>query len=60
MKIDPDVIRALEAETENLTHGEVTLRIIIHDKNARYVLNREISFIPGKPTSGTNQQGCRK
>jgi hypothetical protein len=58
MKLPAEIIELIERETEGLTHGEVTLKIILHDGHARYVLNREVSVVPGKPTSGA--QGGRE
>jgi hypothetical protein len=55
--IPEDVLALLERELTDLKHGTVSLTIKIHDGNqTQYVVNREISYIPGRPTSGAIKQ----
>jgi hypothetical protein len=50
--IPEEIIAALEAELRGLAFGMVRLEIFMHDKQPRYKITREISIVPGKPTSG--------
>ena len=46
--------KALECEVSGLMHGTATLVLHIKDGHiSRFVINRERSFIPGKPTTGS-------
>jgi len=50
-------VNALECELTGLTHGTATLTIHIKDSSLiRYVTNRERSFVPGKPTTGSSHE----
>ena len=49
-------VRALEDEAAGVMHGIVTLSLHVKDGNlTRYVVNRERSFVPGKPMTGDGQ-----
>jgi hypothetical protein len=51
--IPPEIIAEMEHEADGLTHGLVRLEIIIHDKQLRFKLTREISIVPGKSAAGS-------
>jgi hypothetical protein len=52
--VPPEAFNALEWEATGLKHGVATLTLHVRDGHLiRYTTNREISFIPGKPTTGT-------
>jgi len=49
---------ALEKETTGIFHGTVSLTIHVKDgKLIRYTTVRELSVVPGKPTTGGNNGG---
>jgi hypothetical protein len=56
--IPQEIIAELEQEAEGLSHGFVRLEIIIHDKQTRFIITREKSIVPGKPSSGAKQGGA--
>jgi len=54
--IPSEAIQVLEHEIAGLIHGTATLTIHIKDGNLiRYTTNRERSFVPGKPMTGSGQ-----
>jgi hypothetical protein len=58
--IPDEIIKTLETEILDLTFGVVKLEIILHDGHARYVVGKEQSIIPGKPSSGAERKGGKK
>ena len=49
-------VNALGQEAVGIIHGTVTLTLHIKDGNLiRFATSRERSFVPGKPTSGTQE-----
>ena len=49
-------VNELEREAAGIIHGTVTLALYIKDGNlTRFGTSRERSFVPGKPTSGTQE-----
>ena len=56
MKIPAEIIQAVEDELSGLSFGRVVLEITCHDGHSKYRVIREVSFIPGKPTSGEAKQ----
>jgi hypothetical protein len=50
--IPDEIIETLERELRDLVFGAVKLEIIVHDRRPRFVISRECSIIPGKPSSG--------
>lgn len=49
-------VQALEQEVAGLMHGVVSLTLHVKDGNLiRYTTNRERSYVPGKPTTGSGQ-----
>jgi hypothetical protein len=51
--IPSSVIKMVEQEANGITHGEVILKIALHDgHDTRYTISREVSIIPGRATSG--------
>ena len=55
MKIPLEIIDELEKNIDGLNFGRVNLEILIHDKKPRFRITKETSFIPGKPTSGSQE-----
>jgi len=55
--IPEEVFFAIEKELEYMKFGKVCLEILIHDKNPRFRILKEISIIPGKSTSGEQIKG---
>jgi hypothetical protein len=55
MILPPEIISLFEKESSGVTHGVITVAIHVRDgKLVRYVSTREISIIPGRPTSGAS------
>ena len=52
MKIPIEVLNEFDRAAEGLTFGRVSLEISFHDGKARFKVTREISYVPGKPSSG--------
>jgi len=53
MTIPMEIIEALEAETNGLPFGVVSLEIHLHDgRLSRYIVGRTRSTVPGTHTSG--------
>ena len=53
-KIPHDAFKALEHEAAGIMHGLVTLTVHVKDGHLlRYTTNRERSYIPGKPMTGS-------
>ncbi|MDR0476043.1 MAG: hypothetical protein LBH43_20550 [Treponema sp.] len=51
--IPPAAVQALENEAAGLIHGTIMLTLHVKDGHLiRYVIGKEHSFIPGKPTTG--------
>jgi len=50
--IPPEVIEQLEKQIEGVTFGKICLEISIHDKHEKFRIVKEISVVPGKPTTG--------
>jgi hypothetical protein len=55
--IPVEIIETLEAELRGLTFGLVRLEIVLHDGQPRFKICREISVVPGKPSSGAPEGG---
>jgi hypothetical protein len=54
--IPPAAVRELENEAAGLMHGTATLTLHIKDGiMVRFTTNRERSFVPGKPMTGSGQ-----
>ena len=51
--IPDEIISAVETELSELSFGRVCLEIIRHDSHSKYRVIKEISFVPGKETSGS-------
>jgi hypothetical protein len=58
LKIPKEIIAAVDAELEGLAFGTVTLAIHLHDGKPRFVIGRERSIIPEKPSSGAGGGDC--
>ena len=52
MKIPASVLDTLEKELASLSHGSVSLEIVVHDNIAKYRVIKTTSIIPGKNFSG--------
>jgi hypothetical protein len=52
MKIPADVLSVLEAETNGLDFGEVSLSVFLRDGHPRYEVTRKKSIIPATHTLG--------
>jgi len=53
--IPEEVLLSIEKELEYMNFGKICLEILLHDKIPRYRIIKEISIIPGKATSGSEQ-----
>jgi len=52
--IPPEAFQAFECEAAGVIHGTVTLTLHVKDGHLiRYTIDRELSFVPGKPTTGS-------
>jgi hypothetical protein len=56
MIIPTEIITELERELDGLNFGSVSLVIQVHDGKPRYVIGREQSIVPGKPSSGAGAE----
>ena len=52
MKIPIEVLTEFDRAAEGLTFGRVCLEISFHDSKPKFRVIREVSYIPGKPSSG--------
>ena len=52
MKVPPEIIFEVEAAMTGLVFGKVTLEVSVHDGKFRFRIIKEVSFIPGRSTSG--------
>jgi hypothetical protein len=48
-----EVIRILENKINDITHGTVKLKIIVHDNHCRFEIGEKISYVPDVPMSGS-------
>jgi hypothetical protein len=53
MQLPNDIVKIVERKLDDITHGSVSLKILVHDNNYRYLINEELSIVPGKPMSGS-------
>ena len=53
MIVPPEILLELERSTDDLVFGKVTFEITFHDAKPRFRITREVSFIPGRPNSGS-------
>ena len=51
--IPPEIIIAAEREMKDMSHGVLTIICSAHDLKFKYRIVTEKSYIPGKPTSGS-------
>jgi hypothetical protein len=52
--IPSEVTAVLDAEMQGVYFGKVILEVSIHDGKPKYRITKEISIVPGKPTSGSH------
>ena len=50
--IPASVIKVLEAQLSDLSHGSVSLEIVVHDNIAKYRVIKTVSIVPNRPSSG--------
>ena len=59
MKVPDEIIADFENSLDGLRFGHATLHATLsanfHDGNVKYRLTREVSVVPGKPTSGSSE-----
>jgi hypothetical protein len=53
--IPDSIIAAINTELNGMNFGKVILEISVHDKQPKFRIVKEISVIPGKPTSGAEK-----
>jgi hypothetical protein len=53
MILPDNVLQIVEDKAKNISHGSVSLKILIHDRKFRFLISEEISIVPDKKMSGS-------